>query len=82
MRRREQAIIDATVDAVITLDAAGRVREFNAAAERMFGCRREAVIGKELAPLVVPEGIGPRTGAGWRGRSRAASRDRRASRSS
>ena len=37
IRHREQAIIDATVDAVITLDAVGRVREFNAAAERMFG---------------------------------------------
>ena len=55
IRHREQAIIDATVDAVITLDAEGRVREFNAAAERMFGRRREAVIGEELAPLVVPE---------------------------
>ncbi len=57
VRRRELAIIDATVDAVITLDAEGRVREFNAAAERMFGFRRDAVIGKELAPLVVPEAL-------------------------
>ena len=33
----------------------GRVREFNAAAERMFGRRRAEVIGQELAPLVIPE---------------------------
>jgi two-component system cell cycle sensor histidine kinase/response regulator CckA len=53
-RRRELAIIDATVDAVIILDARGHVREFNAAAEHMFGRRCEDVIGRELAPLVVP----------------------------
>jgi PAS domain S-box-containing protein len=53
-RHRELAIIDATVDAVITLDAGGRVREFNPAAERLFGRRSGDVIGRELAPLVIP----------------------------
>ncbi|MDA0160549.1 PAS domain S-box protein [Solirubrobacter ginsenosidimutans] len=53
-RFRELAIIDATVDAVITLDAGGRVREFNPAAERLFGRRSGDVIGRELAPLVIP----------------------------
>jgi two-component system, cell cycle sensor histidine kinase and response regulator CckA len=53
-RLRERAIVDATVDGVITIDDGGRVHEFNAAAERMFGRRRQDVIGSELAALIVP----------------------------
>ena len=56
-RHRELAIIRATVDAVIILDDRGNVREFNAAAERMFGRHREDVLGRELAPLIVPPAL-------------------------
>ena len=56
-RRIERAIVDATVDGVITLDAEGRVREFNPAAERMFGRRRADMLGNELGPLLVPEAL-------------------------
>ena len=49
-----QDIIESTVDAVIILDAKGCVRAFNASAERIFGRRREDVLGRELGPLVVP----------------------------
>ena len=55
VRLREQTIIDATVDAVISIDAEGRVHDFNAAAERMFGYRREHARGRALAELVIPE---------------------------
>jgi two-component system cell cycle sensor histidine kinase/response regulator CckA len=48
------AIIESTVDAVVILDAAGRIRAFNTSAERIFGRRREDVLGRELGPLVVP----------------------------
>ncbi|WP_169542038.1 hybrid sensor histidine kinase/response regulator [Solirubrobacter soli] len=54
-RRRELAIIESTVDAVVMLDAEGRIQAFNASAERIFGRRREDVLGRELGPLVVPE---------------------------
>jgi diguanylate cyclase (GGDEF)-like protein/PAS domain S-box-containing protein len=48
------AILDAAFDAVITIDHLGRVLEFNRAAESVFGYRKEEVIGRELAGLVVP----------------------------
>ena len=48
------AILDAALDAVVTIDHLGRVLEFNHAAERTFGYARERVIGEELARLIVP----------------------------
>ncbi|HXF99048.1 MAG TPA: EAL domain-containing protein [Gaiellaceae bacterium] len=57
-RRRDahlRAILDAAMDAVVTIDHRGLVLEFNRAAEEMFGYRREEVLGRELAGLVVPE---------------------------
>jgi diguanylate cyclase (GGDEF)-like protein/PAS domain S-box-containing protein len=50
------AILDAALDAVITLDYRGIVLEFNRAAEQTFGYRREDVLGRELAELMVPPG--------------------------
>src|SRR5439155_952783 len=38
----------------ITIDTAGRVVEFNPAAEHTFGYRKRDVIGRELAELIVP----------------------------
>jgi PAS domain-containing protein len=32
-----RAILDSALDCIITMDASGRVREFNPAAERVFG---------------------------------------------
>ncbi len=48
------AILDAALDAVVTIDHRGHVLEFNRAAEQTFGYRREDVLGRELAALVVP----------------------------
>lgn len=48
------AILDAALDAVITIDHLGRVLEFNAAAERIFGFPKQDVLGRELAELIVP----------------------------
>jgi diguanylate cyclase (GGDEF)-like protein/PAS domain S-box-containing protein len=48
------AILDAALDAVITIDHRGCVLEFNRAAEQAFGYTRAAVLGQELADLVVP----------------------------
>ena len=36
------------------MDATGRVREFNPAAERTFGYTRAEAVGKELANLIIP----------------------------
>ena len=48
------AILDAALDAVVTIDHRGFVLEFNIAAERTFGYAKQDVLGRELAALVVP----------------------------
>ena len=48
------AIVDAALDAVVTIDHLGRVLEFNSAAERTFGRAKDDVLGRELAELIVP----------------------------
>jgi len=48
------AILDAALDAVITIDHLGQVLEFNRAAEKTFGYRKQDILGRELAELVVP----------------------------
>ena len=49
-----RAILDAALDAFVTIDHRGRVLEFNRAAEETFGYRRDEILGEELAELVVP----------------------------
>jgi diguanylate cyclase (GGDEF)-like protein/PAS domain S-box-containing protein len=51
---REAAILDAALDAIVTMDADGRVVEFNPAAERIFGYAREVAIGRDMAELIIP----------------------------
>ena len=51
---RKSAILDASMDAVVTIDHLGRVVEFNAAAEKNFGWPREDAIGKDMAELIIP----------------------------
>jgi PAS domain S-box-containing protein len=54
-RGRREAILDAALDCIITVDERGRVLEFNPAAERTFGYTRGQVAGRELAELIIPE---------------------------
>jgi PAS domain S-box-containing protein len=46
--------IDAALDAIITIDASGRVVQFNTAAETMFGYSRDEAVGELLAELIIP----------------------------
>jgi two-component system cell cycle sensor histidine kinase/response regulator CckA len=48
------AILESALDCIITMDAKGRVLEFNPAAERVFGYTREQAVGRELAELIIP----------------------------
>lgn len=48
-------ITNAAQDAVIMIDASGRVTYWNPAAERMFGFTESEVIGVGLGELIVPE---------------------------
>lgn len=49
-----QAIITSALDCIIAIDQAGRILEFNKAAEQTFGYSREAALGQSMAELIVP----------------------------
>jgi PAS domain S-box-containing protein len=49
------AVIDIASSAFVTLDADGRVREWNSRASELFGYSREEALGAELAELIVPQ---------------------------
>lgn len=51
---RESGILASSLDAIITMDQEGKICEWNASAERIFGYRREDVIGQEMAALIIP----------------------------
>lgn len=55
LERRNAAILAGALDAIITIDQHGRVVEFNAAAEQLFGYATQEAVGRELAELVIPE---------------------------
>ncbi|MFW6038904.1 MAG: PAS domain S-box protein [bacterium] len=49
-----QGIIDAAVDAIITIDSRARITLFNPSAERLFGYSQEEVLGQNVN-LLMPE---------------------------
>jgi PAS domain S-box-containing protein len=51
-----QALLDAAPDAIIAVDATGRIALVNAQAEVLFGYRREELTG-ELLELLVPDAV-------------------------
>ncbi|HEV7732459.1 MAG TPA: PAS domain S-box protein [Candidatus Binatia bacterium] len=55
---RKAAIIESALDAIITVDAGGRIVEYNPAAERMFGHPRANVLGRALVDVLTPSGDG------------------------
>ncbi|MEO7723992.1 MAG: PAS domain S-box protein, partial [Chthoniobacterales bacterium] len=54
---RKSAIMSSALDAILTIDREGRIVEFNTAAERMFGVRREEAVGQEMAALIIPPAL-------------------------
>ena len=50
----KSAMLASAYDCVIGMDHLGRVIEFNEAAEKTFGYRRDEAVGRELATLIVP----------------------------
>jgi PAS domain S-box-containing protein len=54
---RKAAILETALDSIITIDHAGRIVEFNPAAEKTFGFRRAEVVGRQVAELLVPPSL-------------------------
>jgi diguanylate cyclase (GGDEF)-like protein/PAS domain S-box-containing protein len=52
--KKLRAIIDGALDAILTINDKGLLVEFNPAAERIFGFKKEQVIGKPLHELIIP----------------------------
>ncbi|OQW33065.1 MAG: hypothetical protein A4E19_06890 [Nitrospira sp. SG-bin1] len=59
---RTSLIIDTALDAVMTMDRAGRITEWNAQAEQIFGWSAHEVIGRDVADTIFP----PSHRAGYR----------------
>jgi PAS domain S-box-containing protein len=60
------AILDAALDCIVTTDGAGRIVEFNAAAEQTFGFRRDEVMGRGVVETLLPDGA-PMAKGEWPG---------------
>lgn len=52
--QRFRTVIEAALDAIISMDHEGKIVEFNPAAERIFGYERSSVIGRPLADAIIP----------------------------
>jgi len=51
---RHRAILESALDAIVSMNEAGDIVEFNPAAERIFGYSQAEAIGKPVAELIVP----------------------------
>jgi PAS domain S-box-containing protein len=54
---RKASIVDSALDCIVTIDHEGCITEFNPAAERTFGYRRDEVLGKNLADAIIPPSL-------------------------
>jgi PAS domain S-box-containing protein len=54
---RKTAILNSALDCIVTIDHDGCVTEFNPAAERTFGYKREAVLGEKLSGIIIPPSL-------------------------
>ncbi|MGI8741782.1 MAG: PAS domain S-box protein [Bryobacteraceae bacterium] len=51
---RKTAILESALDCIISIDQDSRILEFNPAAEKTFGYRRDDVLGQKLPELIIP----------------------------
>src|SRR5204863_330994 len=51
---RVRAVIDSALSAVVVIDAAGNIADWNERAEQIFGWSRAEALGRELAETIIP----------------------------
>lgn len=51
---RLEAMVSSTLDAVIVIDEAGRIVEYNGAAETIFGFTREEAMNNQIVDMIIP----------------------------
>jgi PAS domain S-box-containing protein len=51
---RLQAIVDTSLNAIVTMDEDGRISDWNPQAETTFGWLRDEILGKVLADTIIP----------------------------
>jgi PAS domain S-box-containing protein len=49
-----RAIFESSLDPLITMDAEGRIQDFNPAAERTFGYSKDQAVGRTVSDLIIP----------------------------
>lgn len=59
-----EAVLEAALEAILTIDAAGVVLYLNRAAEEMFALERDDATGRRLADLIIPPDLRDRHRAG------------------
>jgi diguanylate cyclase (GGDEF)-like protein/PAS domain S-box-containing protein len=53
--RRGDAIVESAADAIVSVDLEGRVLDWNAAAEQLFGWRAPEIVGRTVGTIVPPD---------------------------
>ena len=51
---RKAGMLEAALDGIVAIDDAGTITDFNPAAERIFGYRREEILGRRLDETIIP----------------------------
>lgn len=51
---RKTAILEASLDSIVSIDHEAKIIDFNASAERTFGIKRENAIGQDIINLIFP----------------------------
>lgn len=50
-----ELLLDAALDAIVGMNAAGNITHWNRSAEIIFGWAKQAALGKEMASVIIPE---------------------------
>jgi PAS domain S-box-containing protein len=50
----KRSVLESALDCIVAIDGQGKIIEFNPAATDTFGFRREEVLGKPMADLIIP----------------------------